>query len=391
MSSNKSLVVVGSANADIYIEVQSVPKVGETVDGVQSMIGPGGKGSNQAGAAAKYLDAAKSDRAESKNDVFFVGKVGTDGHGDMFLSAFANCGVNTQFVTRHTEHPTGQAFIILDASSHNSIIIALGANEQWPAHADSGAALSAAEAAAVASAGAVLLQREIPDTVNLAVARAAAAARVPAMLDVGGRASAIDTAVLPYLALISLNETELARVAGADVPLDILSADAVKTMAATDGNGDKWGVCEVDPTPILPAAAALLSRGVRRVLLTLGEHGAILFTTQAALDSDRKSENCNAAADGAATPVAVSASDVIVEASVAAAAPIGGRVVDTTGAGDCFRGVFAAAWAVEQRPAREAMGRAAAAAAVCVSRKGTLPSMPSRAEVEQTVAAAGRA
>jgi ribokinase len=348
-ASDNKLVVVGSSNADIYIEVSSIPKVGETVDGTQSMIGPGGKGSNQAAAASKYLgvDAAWTPSTGEPAPVAFMGKLGTDDHAAMFLRAFADCGIDSTHVERLTDCPTGQAFIILDAKKHNSIIIALGANEQWRTQPETSTPLTAAETRAVSSARAVLLQREIPDAVNLCVARVAHSAGVRCFLDVGGRSAALDTAILPFLAVISLNETELARVAGADVPVNALVGERAAAAAAA-------GACTADSEPILPAARELLKQGVTRVLLTLGEHGAFVFALN-------------------------EAGEAVVESSTKALPPP--ELVDTTGAGDCFRGVFAAAWSVEGQAMDVALRTAAAASAICVSRKGTLPSMPTREEV----------
>ncbi len=349
------IVVVGSANADIYIEVASVPKVGETVDGQQTIIGPGGKGSNQAAAAGRYLthptpasstEDASAPAPRPVPSAAWVGKLGTDAHASMFLSGFASCNVDASLAENLSSHPTGQAFIILDSRSHNSIIICLGANEQWGT---SSSPLTPAELSAVTSAGAVLLQREIPDAVNLAVARAAAAAGVPAMLDVGGRASPLDEEILPYLAYISLNETELARVVGKDVVVADLADPAAAAAAAAEGRS------RVDPAPLLVAVAPLLAKGVGRVLLTLGEHGGFVFA---------RGEN----------------GDAVVEASVCAAEAK--EIVDTTGAGDCFRGVFAAALCVEKTSVTEALRAAAAASALCIGVKGTLPSMPTRESVD---------
>ena len=109
--------VVGSFNMDLTTYMARLPRPGETVHGRKFVTGPGGKGSNQAVAAAR-LGAAVS----------FVGRVGMDAFGETALQTWAREGIDTQFVRRDPEQATGVAPILVDDSGENMIAVALGAN-----------------------------------------------------------------------------------------------------------------------------------------------------------------------------------------------------------------------------------------------------------------------
>lgn len=165
----------------------------------------------------------------------------------------------------------------------------------------------------------VLLQREIPESVNIEVAKIAQAAGVPVVLDVGGEEGAISDELLGALTVVSPNETELARITGMPT-----------------GN----------EAEIVQAAGCLFSHGIQTVLVKLGANGSLLMQGKDA------------------TPVQQAA--VAVE-----------KVVDTTGAGDCYT----AAWAVgclDGLSPQEAMAFASAAAGICVQGMGATTSLPTR-------------
>ena len=111
------IVVVGSFNADLTAYMQRMPRPGETVHGHKFVIGPGGKGSNQAVAAAR-LGA----------EVAFVGRVGQDIFSEIALRMWEQEGINTRYVVRDSENSTGVAPIFVDDSGENSIVVVLGAN-----------------------------------------------------------------------------------------------------------------------------------------------------------------------------------------------------------------------------------------------------------------------
>lgn len=153
------MVVIGSANVDLVVHVDRHPGPGETVLGGDLRRSPGGKGANQAVAAARAGGAATA----------FVGALGRDDAADLLLGSLHRAGVATEAVSR-VDAPTGTALITVTPDGENSIVVAAGANAR--------AALTPAATAAVAGADVVLAQLEIP----LEAVLAAGAARRPGCL-----------------------------------------------------------------------------------------------------------------------------------------------------------------------------------------------------------------
>jgi ribokinase len=147
------VVVVGSANVDLVVPVERHPAGGETVLGGTLTRTPGGKGANQAVAAARAGGAATS----------MVGAVGRDDAADLLLASLTGAGVDVGAVAR-TDVPTGTALITVDAAGENAIVVAPGANGQ--------VAVDAAARALLSDADVVLAQLEIPLDVVLEAARA---------------------------------------------------------------------------------------------------------------------------------------------------------------------------------------------------------------------------
>eukprot|EP00644_Phytophthora_capsici_P016324 jgi/Phyca11/117813/e_gw1.34.278.1 len=191
-----------------------------------------------------------------------------------------------------------------------------GANSAWPEE------LPAPLIDAIKTAAFVLVQCEIPVRINALVAKIAGETKVPVMWDTGGDDYPIPADVYPHLAFICPNETELAR----------LTKRQVNTM-----------------DDAIDAARFLQEQGAKDVLVTLGSYGSVF--------------------------VPVDGSEVLRQKAFKI-----DNVVDTTGAGDCYRGAFAVAYA-EGRPMNDCMLRAAAASALCVQRPGALPSLPTAEEV----------
>lgn len=322
-SRRKELLVVGSANADVIVDVARLPTAGETVMAREPhgmRVVPGGKGCNQAIAVARLGDATTAR---------FVAQLGGDAHGEMLASALTEHGVDVSGCTRQPDGAaSGHGFVFLEPSGTVSSVVVAGANGRWPE------LTPEACAALVAGAGAVLLQREIPEPVNEAIALAACAQQIPVFQDIGGEERPISDAQLRSCAVVSPNLSELRRLTG--------------------------GMPIGTEAEVLAAVAALRQRGARAVLVTLGARGAILVDE-----------------DGG------------VHRQPALAVP-GGLAVDETGAGDCFRAAFALAL-VEGRAPAECLRRAAAAGAIAVSRLGAVPSIPSRAEVDALLAQSGGA
>jgi ribokinase len=111
------IVVVGSFNADLVSYMARMPRPGETVPGRKFVTGPGGKGSNQAVAAAR-LGA----------EVTFVGRIGQDVFAPLALDLWQREGINTDYVVQDPGHATGVAPIFVDDAGENSIVVVLGAN-----------------------------------------------------------------------------------------------------------------------------------------------------------------------------------------------------------------------------------------------------------------------
>ena len=148
MAAGKRIVVIGSANMDLIVRTPRVPAPGETVLGDHLVTLPGGKGANQAVAAAKL--------AEEDTEVFFVGRMGDDDFGAHLLTGLAAHHVNTEFATVTEGASSGAAVILVDKRGENSIVVAPGANALL-----SPADVDRAERA-IAGASAVVLQLEIP-------------------------------------------------------------------------------------------------------------------------------------------------------------------------------------------------------------------------------------
>jgi ribokinase len=222
------VLVVGSANTDMVLRVPRIPRPGETVLGGAFAMAGGGKGANQAVAAA---------RAGSR--VTFVARVGDDVFGERALAAFASEGVETRFVLRTAGAASGVALINVDERGENSISVASGANERL--------AVADVEAAAEAFAAAdvVLLQLESPLATVAAAVRKAGERGTTVILN-PAPARPLDQRLLAGVSVLTPNETEA----------EILSGTPVR-----------------DDDGVRDAAARLRARGPQTVVVTLGDRG----------------------------------------------------------------------------------------------------------------------
>ena len=150
------VAVLGSANADLAIRVARLPAPGETLlaGGLQTI--PGGKGANQAAAAARQGAPTE-----------FLGRVGDDGNGGMLLAALREAGAGTAAAVEAAGEPSGTAAVFLLPGGENSIVVCGGANmsEAWE--------VTPAMRAELEAAAVLLLQREVPEGVNAQAAQAA--------------------------------------------------------------------------------------------------------------------------------------------------------------------------------------------------------------------------
>ena len=226
---SKKIFVIGSSNTDMVIKSDKLPVAGETILGGTFLMNAGGKGANQAVAAAK-LEA----------DVIFVSKVGNDIFGQQALEGFKSIGINTDFVFTDHENPSGIALILVDSKGENSIAVASGANGN----------LQMDEVAQILPQinqdDIVLLQLEIPiSTVEFAI-KACFEKKVTIILN-PAPAQKLDESVYPFISIITPNETEAEILTGIKV-IDLKSAEQ--------------------------AANALHDKGIPNVIITLGAKGA---------------------------------------------------------------------------------------------------------------------
>ena len=190
------IVVVGSANTDMVVQVQHLPEPGETVLGGDYIQLLGGKGANQAVAAAR-LGA----------DVTFIARLGRDTFGDASVAAYKAEGIDTEYLVRDDKTPSGVAIIMVNHSAENIIAVAQGANAKL-----SPADILAAESA-IQTANCLLVQLEIPlETVQSAV-QLAVKHHVPVILN-PAPATKLPPALLEMVDYLTPNETEAAYLAG---------------------------------------------------------------------------------------------------------------------------------------------------------------------------------
>jgi ribokinase len=219
------VVVVGSINADLVVRVDRRPAAGETVLGGELAVHPGGKGANQAVAAAR-LGAR----------VLMIGAVGRDGYGALLLDSLRATGVDGAGVGR-VDVPTGVALIVVDRAGENSIVVAPGANATVSPD------VIAAHRGELGRAAVCVLQCELPSAAVEAAAREAAAQGTRVVLNLAPPL-ALSPGVLALCDPLVLNEHEAAQVLGTGLDAG--------------------------------ATTELLGRGPRSVVLTLGARGAIV-------------------------------------------------------------------------------------------------------------------
>lgn len=297
------ITVVGSFAVGMTLRTSRMPIFGETLIGSDFDMGPGGKGSNQAVATSRL-------GAES----YFVGIIGDDKLGEIATDLYAADGVNTRYLKKTREMATGVGFIILNQAGQNGIILDMSANKLMDA-----AFVDTAEDQ-IARSAIVMSVLEIPPA---AAARAMELGRkhgVKTLLN-PAPATALGDEVFRNLDYLTPNETELRILQG-------LAPD--------------------DPTPTPELAARLQARGVKTLIVTMGENGALVMERGAA-------------------PFQVPGIAV--------------DVVDTTGAGDAFNSGLAVALA-EGRPLREAVQYAACVGALACTRLGVIPSLATRAAAD---------
>lgn len=300
------LLVVGSLNMDLVVRMPAIPRPGETLIGGRFATFPGGKGANQAVAAAR-LGA----------QVTLVGKVGKDAFGQQLLQVLQSEGIETRYIGTDPDNATGVALITVDAKGRNSISVASGANF----------ALTADDVIqawhAIGPVDILVMPLETPMETILTAAELAIAHGTPVILN-PAPAQELEEGLLRCIEVIVPNEIESEQLTGKAIH---------------------------NQEDALQAGAILLRRGVKSVVLTLGDKGALILEGR----PDQPEHHYLPAYQVMA--------------------------VDSTAAGDGFVGALAMGLG-DRLSLYDAALFANAAAAISVTRPGAQPSLPRREEVE---------
>jgi ribokinase len=300
------ICVVGASNMDLISYVSRLPKIGETLHGSKFSMGFGGKGANQAVMAAKL-----------GGDVAMITKLGEDTFGKDTMRNFNALGIDTRGITFTDQAFSGVAPIAVDPEGNNSIIIVSGANDLLTVE-DLEAVRDVIKDSKI-----LVCQLEILPEVTLSSLRIAKQERVTTIFNPAPAQSDLPEEMYQLSDIFCPNETET----------EILTGMPVETDEQAEA-----------------AARELIARGAKTVILTLGERGCLLVT----------SDGCELVP---ATPV---------------------TPVDTTGAGDAFVGSLAYFMA-EGLALEEAVDRANQVAAVSVQGLGTQTSFPDRADLPEAL------
>lgn len=229
------ILVIGSSNTDMVVKTARFPQPGETIIGGEFFMFPGGKGANQAVAAARM-----------GGQVTLIAKVGDDVFGQQALDGFVHEGINVDYVFTDNELASGVALITVNGAGENEIVVAPGANAALlPADLDQ------AETA-FAAADLVLMQLETPVETVLQAALKTTALGKKFVLN-PAPAQTLPTELFPHLFLITPNETEATLLTG--IALD-------------------------DDSALPRIAEAFLQKGVANVIITLGARGAYFHNAE---------------------------------------------------------------------------------------------------------------
>lgn len=297
----KNILVVGSLNMDFSIQVCQYPKKGETVLGKTMDLISGGKGANQAYAAAKF-----------GGNVSMIGAVGTDSFGKILIDNLKDVGVYTNGIVSADGVPTGNAFVMVESDGNNRIIVIQGANKVIDCRCiDKNIDL-------INKCDAMIVQLEIPIDTVIYACKLAKKQNKTVILDPAPASMHLPVELYKNIDIIKPNETEL----------------AVLTNMEIKNNDD-----------VIFAAEKLISEGVKAVVATLGDKGAMLVSSN--LHKYFPAQIVNA--------------------------------VDTTAAGDCFTAAFAVAF--DGTNFDTAIEFANKVSSIVITRKGAQSSIPSIDEI----------
>jgi ribokinase len=239
------IAVLGSTNMDLVAYVTKAPQRGETVTGREFRTIPGGKGANQAVAAAR-----------AGADVSLIGAVGADAFGSQLRSTLEHSGVDTDHL-RTTEGPSGTAHIVVDDEGGNAIVVIPGANGTVTA-------LAPGDEGLIAAADVLLLQLEIPLNAVLAGAEAARRHGVRTLLT-PSPVQPLSSQLLASIDLLVPNEHEAAALTGVTDPREAAAAllDQVQQVVVTLGAaGSLYAARGAEPVAVpAPQVSAVDSTG----------------------------------------------------------------------------------------------------------------------------------
>lgn len=231
----KTIAVVGSSNTDMVIKTERLPAPGETILGGNFFMNAGGKGANQAVAAARL-----------NGNVFFIAKIGNDIFGKNAMELFNNEGINTDHILTDQKNPSGIALITVDANGENCIAVASGANA-FLFEDDLRNAQKILEQAHV-----ILMQLEIPVSTVEYVAEIAYQNNKKIILN-PAPACKLSDELLKKIYIITPNEKESEMLTG----IVIQDIDSAKQ-----------------------AAKLLSKKGIEIVIITLGSNGALIYNNK---------------------------------------------------------------------------------------------------------------
>lgn len=225
--------VLGSINMDLVFQIENMPKEGETILSKQFNKNPGGKGANQAVAAKR-----------SGASVYMIGKIGNDDNGRTMVEGLENDGINTSYISIDPNEPTGMAIIMVNSQGNNSIVVESGANMKI----DNNDIKKADDA--IINSDIIISQFETPDQSAIEAFKRAKELNKITILN-PAPAKKIEDELLKYTDIIVPNETEVEVITGVRV-FDLESAKN--------------------------AGQLLIEKGIKYVIITLGEKGAALIS-----------------------------------------------------------------------------------------------------------------
>ncbi|MEP7109244.1 MAG: ribokinase [Ferruginibacter sp.] len=242
-----TILVIGSSNTDMVIKAPHLPVPGETILGGTFLMNPGGKGANQAVAAARLGGA-----------VTFICKTGNDIFGNQSIQLFKDEGIDTAFIFKDPQQPSGVALITVDNNGENCIAVASGANANLTPR-DLITVSHCIEKAAI-----ILMQLEIP-VETVAYAAAVAADHNKIFILNPAPVCALNDELLKHVSIITPNETEASMLTGikvtdeatAEQAAGLLHARGIATVIITLGSKGALvsheGKCSLVPTPVVQA------------------------------------------------------------------------------------------------------------------------------------------